>query len=121
MCIRDRLGDDELNDLVLTEPPQLTQPPGTTFEQWTATRAQIPPVFSGTIGPDQVFFLFDIAPENLDSYFLVLDEPPTEQRFRNGRPPANRSAARVAEELLDPHTRVALDGQELEAMGLDPR
>ena len=119
--LQKRLGDDELNDLVLTEPPQLTQPPGTTFEQWTATRAQIPPVFSGTIGPDQVFFLFDIPPENLDGYFLVLDEPPSEQRFRNELPHEQGSAAQVAEALLDPHTRVALDGQALEAMGLDPR
>lgn len=119
--LQKRLGDDELNDLVLTEPPQLTQPPGTTFEEWTATRAHIPPVFSGTISPDQVFFLFDIPPENLDGYFLVLDEPPSEQRFRNNLPHAQPSAAQVAEALLDPHTRVALDGQALEAMGLDPQ
>lgn len=119
--LQNRLGDDELNDLVLMEPPQLVQPPGTTFEQWTATRAHIPPVFSGTIGPDQVFFLFDIPPEDLDGYFLVLDEPPSEQRFRNDLSHAQASAAQVAEALLDPHTRVALDGQALEAMGLDPQ
>lgn len=119
--LQKRLEDDELNDLVLQQAPQLTPPTGMSFEQWRATRSHVPPVFSGTIGPDQVFFLFDVAPDALDGYFLVLDEPPSERRFRNEPLPDQPSAAAVAEARLDPHTRVALDGRALEAMGLDPQ
>lgn len=126
--LQKRLDDDELNDLLLTEKPQLTPPIGMSHHQWRETRIHIPPVFSGTIGPDQVFFLFDVTPEALDAYFLVLDQPPSEQqRFRIPKKPLHHDgaaelepAATVAKELLDRHTRVALDGKTLEAMGKNP-
>lgn len=77
-----------------------------------------PPTFVGSLTPDLVFFLFDVPPDALDAYWLILDEPPAELRFRHDRlgdlgTPGLRSST-VAERALDTQTRVALSGAELE-------
>lgn len=76
------------------------------------------PVFTGTITPDLVFFVFGIAPSDLSDYYLVLDEPEAELRFR-AEPGygADLSSAAVAATLTDRHTRVAISGAHLETQG----
>ena len=39
------------------------------------------PTFSGTIGPDITFFGFAVKPEELATYWVVLEEPPAGHRF----------------------------------------
>ncbi len=120
------VGDDEeLDELALSaDPTDLTPPPGASPAQlatWYLHRWQIAPAFSGSISPELVFFVFDIAPDDLSGYYLVLDEPAMELRFRNdlsfgGAP----SSAAVADALIDRHTRVAISGRHLEEQGNAP-
>jgi hypothetical protein len=108
-------------DALLKAPPELDMPPGTADpEAWRRGRTHIGPVFTGTLTPDLVFFTFDVPPSELDDYWLVLDEPPAELRFRNDIPYETGSAAAFAASLLDPPTRVAIDGAELRSQGLTP-
>ncbi|ALL71389.1 hypothetical protein K788_0001812 (plasmid) [Paraburkholderia caribensis MBA4] len=110
------------------------------FEYTAATRNTRPyigPMFQGAIASDLVFFAFDIDPDTLDQFWLVLDEPPSERRFRGvepdgdpyagttprddaGQPPAAPDAgpARFAVRVIDEHTRVAISGLDLKAKGL---
>lgn len=71
------------------------------------------PIFFGVMEPDLVFFAFDINPDTLAEYWVVLDEPPTELRFRSDKGWAKPTSAEVAAEIIDQPTRVAISGAEL--------
>ena len=89
-----------------------------------ANRTFLGPIFQGAIARDVVFFAFDVDPDTLDQYWLVLDEPPTELRFRSvdaaGNPlgAAAPDAAAFALATIDKPTRVGIDGSYLEQLGL---
>ncbi len=88
-----------------------------------ADREFFGPIFSGTITPQITFFAFDVTPETLDQYWLVLDEPPAELRFRNdakSRPLNATNGATIAQSALDQPTRVAISGKKLEEQGNQP-
>ena len=113
--------DPALLDAKLQQAPTLTYDP--TAHDVVAARAArefIGPNFTGTIARDIVFFSFDIDPRSLDKYWLVLDEPPTELRFRKPPPEAEvaTSSATFATKSLDRPTRVAFDGHHLKSKGL---
>ena len=106
--------DDNVNDLLLKTP---------VLEHNDAdrdTRKFFGPVFVGNITPEITFFSFDVTPDELEKYWLVLDEPPTELRFRNDQPydvdHANASSSKFAQTELDQPTRVAISGDELEKL-----
>jgi hypothetical protein len=113
-------GDDV--DTLLKAPPVLDMPAATPDPNaWRAARKHLGPVFAGTLSPDLTFFTFDVTPSTLDDYWLVLDEPPAELRFRNDHilhPLDTSNAATVAESTLDQPTRVAISGLALEQAGL---
>jgi hypothetical protein len=97
------------------------------------TRQFLGPTFQGAIASDLVFFAFDIDPDTIDQYWLILDEPPSELRFRGvndadaplagtapraGDVPArapDAHAAQFATRLIDEHSRVAISGATLKA------
>lgn len=120
------LVKDDPNEAVLKarleSPPQLDMPPGTPdVAGWRNARAHFGPVFTGTLTPELTFFTFDVTPSTLEKYWLVLDEPPAELRFRNDealQPLDATSAATVATSALDQPTRVAISGQALEDAGI---
>jgi hypothetical protein len=62
-----------------------------------------------------------VTPSKLDEYWLVLDEPPAELRFRNDeqkRPQVTTShSAAFAQSTIDQPTRVAISGAHLESLG----
>lgn len=108
-----------LNKL-LKAPPALDMPEGEAdIEQWRKARKCFGPVFAGTLTPELTFFTFDVTPSKLDEYWLVLDEPPTELRFRNDQPLNRANAATFADSTIDKTTRVAISGAELERQGLN--
>lgn len=81
---------------------------------------RVGPMFRGNIEPDIVFFAFNIDPNDIDQYWVVLDEPPAELRFRSDEYHARRSSgtlgndgASVAAQIIDEHSRVAIRGQNL--------
>jgi hypothetical protein len=121
--------DTPLNKL-LTSTPVLDMPPSAhpvgsdgwqaDVDQWrTQNRKQIGPSFAGTLTPDTTFFVFDVTPGDLEKYWLVLDEPPAELRFRNKEPLNRSNSAAFARSALDQPTRVAISGAELENQGLN--
>ncbi len=101
-----------------------------------ATRRFLGPIFQGELARDIVFFAFDVDPETLDQYWLVLDEPPSELRFRGvdnagvplaGTTPVNAGvpapapdadAAAFVKRTIDHPSRVGIDGAYLKALGL---
>ncbi len=85
-------------------------------------RIHFGPTFVGTLTPDVTFFCFDVSPDTLDQYWLVLDEPPTELRFRNDQAENKEHSAAFAKSTIDKPTRVAINGQFLEdqARGVNP-
>ncbi len=92
-----------------------------------AKRTCLGPIFMGTLAADLVFFAFDVAPATLDEYWLVIDEPPADLRFRNPDKPGavetpaaviRTSAAAFATTTIDRPTRVAISGRYLEERGL---
>jgi hypothetical protein len=89
-----------------------------------ANRRFLGPIFQGALAPDVVFFAFDVDPDTLDQYWLVLDEPPSELRFRfkdaggNELGGAATTAAAFAAATIDRPTRVGIKGQYLEELGL---
>lgn len=111
-------------DARLLQTPVLSHPAGTD----RGDRIYIGPIFQGNIDTDIVFFSFDISPDDLDKFWLILDEPPSQLRFRmyetNQQLPPNplgepaMSSAAFANATLDRPTRVAFDGKELMARGL---
>ena len=115
------IDDEDIQELVLAEGPQrLDRPPGTSPRAWLAADGQLAPSFRGTLSPELVFFVFDLPPGALDSLLLVLDEPPTDLRFRNDLGPAGSTAAQAADALEDSATRVAFSGAHLTAQGRQP-
>lgn len=84
------------------------------FHDWRAKRKFFGPVFIASIKPDVTFFIFDIKPETLDQYWLILDEPPTELRFRHKPSPHANDAEILLSEQIDQPTRVAWEGKVLE-------
>lgn len=106
-------GDDL--DTLLKATPDFAEPPGGRWQ-----RRYLGPIFFGQMEPDLVFFAFDIPPSKLDEYWLVLDEPPSELRFRNDKGMDWSTSAQFANETIDEPTRVAIDGAELEAQALQP-
>ena len=89
-----------------------------------ANRRFLGPIFQGALAPDVVFFAFDVDPSTLDQYWVVLDEPPSELRFRAvdaaGNPlgGAAPAAAAFARATIDKPTRVGIEGGYLEQLGL---
>lgn len=88
------------------------------------SRRFLGPIFQGALAPDVVFFAFDVDPSTLDRYWVVLDEPPSELRFR-ARDKANNplggaaaTAADFAVATIDRPIRVGIEGNHLEQLGL---
>jgi hypothetical protein len=106
-------------DALLQQTPELEMPPGADMQTWRQDRKFFGPTFIGTITPEITFFCFDVKPGTIDQYWLVLDEPPTELRFRNDQPfdPGGTSAA-FAKAELDKPTRVAIRGADLKKSGI---
>jgi hypothetical protein len=79
------------------------------------------PIFVGNITPEINFFSFDVSPDELEKYWLVLDEPPCELRFRNDNPfdknNKDLTSAVFAKTELDEPTRVAISGAVLKNEG----
>ena len=100
-------SDAQLDDL-LKAPPNFGEPVA------PEDRHYLGPIFFGQIEPDLVFFAFDVDPSVLDKYWLVLDEPPSELRFRNDKGLNWPGAAEFAKSTIDTPTRVAISGAELE-------
>jgi hypothetical protein len=116
--VRPAVGDDV--DSLLQSTPLLDIPEGEPDpETWRVQRRFFGPIFAGTITPELTFFAFDVKPSKLGEYWLVLDEPPAELRFRNDQPRNNTNSAEFAKAALDQPTRVAISGAELLAQGLD--
>ena len=118
-------------NVLLTAVPQLEMPPSANevdSDAWKADmddwrngpRKHIGPIFAGTLTPDITFFAFDVTPSKLDEYWLVLDEPPAELRFRNENPIDKTNSATFAKSTIDQPTRIAISGAELEKQGLNP-
>ena len=105
--VRPLAGDDV--DKLLKDPPKFDDSP-TNRDQ----RRYFGPIFFGQMEPDLVFFAFDVTPDTLDQYWLVLDEPPAELRFRNDKGFNWANGAEFASKTIDHPTRVAISGEELE-------
>lgn len=117
--VRPAPGDDL--DGLLAAPPELDMPDdAVSADAWRAGRRHFGPIFAGTLTPELTFFMFDVEPSTLDEFWLVLEEPPAELRFRNDRPTPATDSAAFAKATLDQPTRVAISGAELEAQGLHP-
>lgn len=101
-------GEDDV--ALLKSPPQFEH-----TESGRTDRIFFGPIFMGIINPEITFFCFDVTPTELYKYWLVLDEPPTELRFRNDNPYfENKSSADFAKAELDQPTRVAINGTSLQ-------
>lgn len=92
-------------DELLKAPPQLDMPAGADPVEWRKNRKYFGPVFPGKLAPDITFFIFDVTPADLSQYWLVLDEPPAELRFRNTETADNTNGAAFASAALDLPTR----------------
>lgn len=72
---------------------------------WTVPPANQPldesrkqfPTFPGRIGPDVAFFAFNVAPEDLGKYWVVLEEPPAGYRFYSWHDGQDRPSGTVAD------------------------
>ena len=83
----------------------------------TGERRFFGPTFVGVLTPEVTFFAFDVRPETLDKYWLMLGEPPAELRFRSDKTPAQVTvthSATFAATTIDEPTRVAISGAWLE-------
>lgn len=107
------------------EDAALTATPDFSFDPaQKADRRFLGPIFQGAIATDVVFFAFDVDPDTLDQYWLVLDEPPSELRFRSVDAAGNilggaaTAGADFAVATIDQPTRVGIDGTHLEELGL---
>jgi hypothetical protein len=104
--VRPKAGDDV--DALLKSPPN--------FEDAANSRPDrrfFGPIFFGQMEPDLVFFAFDINPDALEQLWLVLDEPPSELRFRSDRGLTHPTSAEFAQKTIDRPTRVAISGAAL--------
>jgi hypothetical protein len=111
--VNKNVGTPSQVEELLKKTPLFTHEPGV----GRPDRAFNGPIFRGALQPDLHFFAFDVDPGLLDSYWLVLDEPPAELRFRVDRPDGPDSAT-TAKLRIDHPTRVAIDGKELEELAL---
>jgi hypothetical protein len=122
--------ESALNKL-LKDPPQFDMPDPVNpvgsdawqaeVDAWRKTRRHFGPTFTGNITPEITFFAFDVTPKDLDEYWLVLDEPPAELRFRNdakNKSLLKTNSATLAQTALDQPTRVAISGKKLREEGL---
>jgi hypothetical protein len=68
------------------------------------------PIFQGSLASDVVFFIFDVAPEDLGKYWVMLEEPPAELRFvqKQAATSTATTSAQYAKDALDHPTRVAI-------------
>jgi hypothetical protein len=107
-------------DALLNAPPQLDKPDAAAnAELWRQDRKFFGPIFAGSLTPELTFFMFDVTPNTLEQYWLVLDEPPAELRFRNDQASVTTHAGTFAKSTLDKPTRVAISGDYLENQGLN--
>jgi hypothetical protein len=104
--VRPRPGDDV--DTLLKSPPDFADAATNRTD-----RRFFGPIFFGQMEPDLVFFAFDIDPDALEQLWLVLDEPPSELRFRNDRGLTHPTSADFAQKTIDRPTRVAISGAAL--------
>lgn len=105
--VRPQPGDDV--DALLKQPPNFSdQPTGRNLRRFFG------PIFFGQMEPDLVFFAFDLNPGDLDRCWVVLDEPPSELRFRSDLGMAGNDSADFADRNIDTPTRVAISGAVLE-------
>jgi hypothetical protein len=102
-------ADADQVDQLLKAPPRFDDSPTD-----RTLRRYFGPIFFGQMEPDLVFFAFDVHPDTLDQYWLVLDEPPAELRFRNDQGLEWANGAEFASKTIDRPTRVAISGEELE-------
>ena len=85
------------------------------------------PIYSGALEPDLYFFAFDVNPDKAKEYWLVLDEPPSELRFRSvddNDNPLQSNAKDGVEFVREPNrisrpTRVAISGTYLWEKGIN--
>ena len=113
----DGAGEDAV-DALLKQTPELDMPEGHADpELWRNQRKFFGPIFAGKIKPELTFFAFDVKPSELEHYWLVLDEPPAELRFRSDGAQNSPDSAAYAAKILDKPTRVAISGAELKAQG----
>lgn len=106
--VRPHAGDDV--DALLKAPPDFRDAASNRPD-----RRVFGPIFFGQMQPDLVFFAFDIDPNTLDDLWLVLDEPPSELRFRNDKGLDHPTSADFATKTIDRPTRVAISGAALKA------
>lgn len=109
--VRPRAGDDV--DALLKLPPNFKEAAGNRSD-----RRFFGPIFFGQMEPDLVFFAFDIDPDALEQLWLVLDEPPSELRFRNDRGLTYPTSAEFAQKTIDRPTRVAISGTALKTQAV---
>jgi hypothetical protein len=76
------------------------------------------PKVKGIVSDDVTFFIFDVKPEELPNYYVVLDEPPHELRFRNDNGIDGTDGSHFGQRAIDKPTRVAIDGKYLDFKGL---
>lgn len=102
-------ADDATIDTRMEQSPMPFAPP-----------QRIGSMFRGNIEPDIVFFAFNIDPNDIEQYWVVLDEPPAELRFRSdeyhtrrGSGTLGNDGATVAAQIIDEHSRVAIRGRNL--------
>lgn len=105
-AVRPQPGDDV--DALLKSPPDF----GDEAEK-RPNRRCFGPIFFGQMDPDLVFFAFDVDPDSLGELWLVLDEPPSELRFRNNQGLDHLTSADFAKKTIDRPTRVAISGDAL--------
>jgi hypothetical protein len=88
--------------------------------------ADVGPAFQGTLMEDVTFFMFDIDPADRTKYWLILEEPPVDIRFRHdegtaatnrGAPLPKTNSAAFADKSLDLPTRVAIAWSDLPSRG----
>ncbi|MFO1003029.1 MAG: hypothetical protein U0936_22075 [Planctomycetaceae bacterium] len=80
-----------------------------------ATRPRmLGPIFMGNVTADVVFFIFNVAPDDLSNFWLMLDEPPAELRLR--KLPFDSNMV-FDSNCVDRPTRVAMDGSYLSRLG----
>jgi hypothetical protein len=79
----------------------------------SAPNPDLGPLFQGAVGDDVVFFIFNVSPDDLTKYWVMLEEPPADLRFRVPSAPNRSTSATYARDTLDHPTRVAISWQSL--------
>jgi hypothetical protein len=81
------------------------------------------PIFQGSLTNDVVFFIFNVSPDDLKGFWVMLEEPPADLRFRvprsdlSANPPSPvpdpATSATFGKSTLDHPTRVAISWNSL--------